>query len=112
MIRPFHLAILLMLAMPPAALAQAVDPWQGTFRPLPLHQLAERVNDRYQGRLLAAEARPARPQERSLGAEMVYQFRLLTPARHVLDIRLDARDGRFLDVAGRGQTAARRTLRD
>ncbi|WP_374303195.1 PepSY domain-containing protein [Paracoccus sp. (in: a-proteobacteria)] len=50
------------------------------------------------------------PAERDLGAELVYQFRLLTPQRNLLDIRIDARTGRFLSVAGRGQLAARKPV--
>lgn len=38
----------------------------------------------------------------------MYQFRLLTPQRNLLDIRMDARTGRFLSVSGRGQVQARR----
>lgn len=110
MIRALHIPILLALASSPAALAQGGprDPWSNGFRPAPFHRIAESVTDRYEGRLLAAETRPPRPNERALGAQLVYQFRLLTPDRQVLDIRVDARDGRFLDVAGRGQIAARR----
>lgn len=84
------------------------DPWAEGFRPLPLHQLAERVSGRYAGRLVAAETRPPTPSERDLGAELVYEFRLVTPDRNILNIRLDARTGRFLDVAGQGQLQARR----
>lgn len=82
------------------------------FRPLPFHTLAERVGDRYRGRLLAATAAPPTPHERDLGAALVYEFRLMTPAGALLRIRLDARTGRFLEVAGRGQTQALRRHRD
>lgn len=85
---------------PPAVVEQ--------FRPLPFHELAAAVFDRYAGRLLAAEARPPLPDERRLGADLVYQFRILTPERNLLDIRIDARTGRFLSVTGRGQLAARK----
>lgn len=78
------------------------------FRPLPFHDLAERVHDRYRGRLIGAAAVRPTPDERRLGAALVYEFRLLTPRRNLLKIRMDARTGRFLDVAGRGQTEARR----
>ncbi|WCQ98222.1 PepSY domain-containing protein [Paracoccus aestuarii] len=94
-------------AQPDAAQAEG-DPWAEGFRPLPLHQLAERVSGRYAGRLVAAETRPPTPPERDLGAELVYEFRLVTPDRNILNIRLDARTGRFLDVAGQGQLQARR----
>ncbi|MBL3673768.1 MULTISPECIES: PepSY domain-containing protein [Paracoccus] len=77
------------------------------FRPLPLHEVAAAVSDRYAGRLLAADTRAPHPHERDLGAELVYQFRLMTPQQNLLDIRIDARTGRFLSVSGRGQLAAR-----
>jgi hypothetical protein len=106
--------IALTLALPVAADAQGVLPpapeteWAEGFRPLPFHRVAEAAAARYQGRLVAAETRPPRPDERELGAELVYEIRLLTPKRNLLVIRMDARDGRFLDVAGRGQIEARR----
>ena len=84
------------------------DPWATSFRPLPFHRMAEAVGARYAGRLVAAETRPPHPFERAQGVELVYEFRLLTPERNLLDLRLDARTGRFLDVSGRGQIEARR----
>lgn len=99
---------LCLLACAPAAQAQEVAPQIiEQFRPLPLHQVAAAVSERYAGRLLAADTRAPRPEERDLGAELVYQFRLVTPQRNLLDIRIDARTGRFLSVSGRGQLAAR-----
>lgn len=78
------------------------------FRPLPFHQLAERVHGRYRGRLIGAGVARPTPHERDLGAALVYEFRLLTPQRNLLRIRMDARSGRFLEVAGRGQVQALR----
>lgn len=86
-----------------AAPANAQD-----FRPQPFHELAERVHDRYRGRLIGVQIAPPTPDERDLGAELVYEFRLMTPQRNLLRIRLDARSGRFLEVAGRGQIEALR----
>lgn len=86
-----------------AASAAAQD-----FRPLPFHDLAGRVQDRYQGRLIGAGAVRPTPHERRLGAALVYEFRLLTPRRNLLKIRMDARTGRFLEVSGRGQIEALR----
>ncbi|TGN67310.1 hypothetical protein E4L95_05515 [Paracoccus liaowanqingii] len=112
--RPAPLAILMVLVLAAPAAAQpapppdAVDPWATSFRPIPFHQIAEAVTTRYAGRLLAAETRPPSPPERAMGAELVYEFRLLTPERNRLNIRVDARTGRFLEVAGRGQLQARR----
>lgn len=97
------------LAQPaPPAADLVADPWATSFRPMPFHRAAEIVSRRYAGRLVAAETRPPHTHERQIGVELVYQFRLLTPARTILNIRLDARDGRFLEVAGRGQLEARR----
>lgn len=84
------------------------DAWTNAFRPMPLHEAAARVAARYDGRLIAARTLPPTAEERALGADLVYHFRLLTAGRMALDIRLDARDGRFLDVIGRGQMQARR----
>lgn len=78
------------------------------FRPLPFRELSRKVTERYAGRIIAAGTRPPHPKERDLGADLIYEFRLITPERHVLNIRLDARTGRFLEVAGRGQIAARK----
>ncbi|MDN3711129.1 hypothetical protein QWZ10_03585 [Paracoccus cavernae] len=40
--------------------------------------------------------------------QLVHELRLLTPRRDVLAIRLDARNGRFLEVAGAGLAEARK----
>lgn len=78
------------------------------FHPLPLGEAIDIVSNRYEGRLIAAQLVPPRPPERDLGAALVHALRLVTPAGDVLAIRLDARTGRFLEVAGRGQIAARK----
>ncbi|MDO5646818.1 PepSY domain-containing protein [Paracoccus sp. (in: a-proteobacteria)] len=101
-------AIVILLAVFLAPPLAAQDGWDHAFRPLPFHDAAVRVTARYQGRLIAAAPKPPTPDEMELGAQLVYEFRLLTPARHLLVIRMDARDGRFLDVAGQGQLQARR----
>ncbi len=93
------------LARQPAAMAQ-------DFQPLPFDRLARRVSDRYAGRLVGAEIRRPSPREHELGAALVYEFRLLTPEGNLLRIRLDARTGRFLEVAGRGQLQALRRGKD
>lgn len=111
MMRLALIPVLMTLALPVPAAGQDMlpsEPWAEGFRPMSFHRIADRVTARYQGRVIAAEVRPPAPRERALGAELVYEFRLLTPARNMLSIRLDARDGRFLDVAGRGQLQARR----
>lgn len=80
------------------------------FRPLPFHEVAQKVSQRYTGRMIAAQIQPPTAQERALGAPLIYEFRLVTPQRNLLNIRVDARDARFLDVAGRGQLEARRQV--
>lgn len=76
------------------------------FRPLPLHRAAQIVAERYRGRLIAARLSPSTPHEQDLGVDLAYELRLLTPDRNLLMIRLDARTGRFLEVAGIGQIEA------
>ncbi|MDP5308128.1 PepSY domain-containing protein [Paracoccus spongiarum] len=110
---PCTLIAALLAAAPVAAQAPApagppAPPPIAQFRPLPFHEIAERVADRYAGRMVAAETLPPRPAERDLGAELVYEFRLVTPQGNLLKLRIDARDGRFLEVAGRGQLQALR----
>lgn len=109
---PIGLALCLAAGLAPGLLplaAQETHPAPDSHRPLPLQDAARLVSDRYLGRLIAAETRPASPHERDLGAMLVYEFRLLTPQRQMLLIRVDPRDGRFLEVAGRGQIEALRT---
>lgn len=106
---PRHLLIVLLSAASAAAQPVPTDaPVIEQFRPMPFHQIAELVAERYAGRMVAAQTRPPSPSERELGAELVYEFRLVTPQRNLLNIRIDARDGRFLEVAGRGQLQALR----
>lgn len=78
------------------------------FRPMPFHELARRVGERYRGRLIGAEIMRPSPHERDLGAALIYEFRLITPQQNLLRIRMDARDGRFMEIAGRGQLQALR----
>ncbi|WP_157935844.1 PepSY domain-containing protein [Paracoccus zhejiangensis] len=100
--RAILLALFLFSA--PPALAQGLT--ETDFSPLPLHEAMRIVGERYQGRLIAARLAQPNAHERGLGVELVEELRLLTPARNLLKIRLDARDGRFLEVAGRGQIEA------
>ncbi|MFV0386342.1 PepSY domain-containing protein [Paracoccus sp. (in: a-proteobacteria)] len=97
-----HPALILTVLTLLAALHTAAE----EFRPLPYHELAERVEERFAGRLIGARTDRPKPEEAGLGAALVYEFRLVTPQRNLLRIRLDARTGRFLEVAGRGLVAA------
>ncbi|WP_378945091.1 PepSY domain-containing protein [Paracoccus sp. R86501] len=90
--------------MPPFASMPA----PADFRPMPTRQVVRRVTARYAGRPIAIELVPPFPPERDMDVQLVYRVRLLTEGRDLLDIRLDARDGRFLEVAGHGQLQARR----
>lgn len=101
--RPILFALFILTALPASGQEPARD-----FRPLPLNEAARIVAERYQGRLIAARLAPPTPHERGLGVELVEELRLLTPTRNLLMIRLDARDGRFLDIAGIGQIEALR----
>lgn len=82
------------------------------FRVIPLQEAAKIAARRYKGRLIAARLLPPRPDERDRGVELVHELRLLTERRDVLLIRLDARNGAFLEVAGSGLTQARRKKDD
>lgn len=82
------------------------------FDVLPLSQVADLVEARFQGKLIAARLVPPRPWERDRGVELIHELRLLTPRRDVLVFRLDARTGDFLDIAGTGLTQARREPAD
>lgn len=105
-----------LLMMPTLAVGQDIAPPSeatiNAFRPLPLHEIAESVTTRYRGRIIAADIRPPHPPERQLGAELIYELRLITPQSNLLNIRLDARTGRFMEVAGRGQIEARKPTQD
>lgn len=76
---------------------------------LPLKQAVRIVAQRFRGRVIAARITTPTPPERARGVLLVHEIRLLTPARDVLLVRLDAQTGAFLEVAGSGLTAARRT---
>ena len=78
------------------------------FDVLPLSRAADLVEERFDGKLIAARLAPPRPWEREKGVELIHELRLLTPRRDVLLFRLDARTGEFLDIAGTGLTEARR----
>lgn len=90
--------------------------WAPEFQPLdddalrilPLKHAVELVKARFRGRLIAAAIVPPHPHERDRGVLLVHELRLLTQRRDVLVIRLDAHDGRFLEVAGAGLTEARK----
>jgi hypothetical protein len=72
---------------------------------LPLPEAVKRVEARYLGRMLEAEVLPGRPHENT---PVVYRLSWLTPAGHILRIRVSASDGALLEVDGQGMIEARR----
>jgi uncharacterized membrane protein YkoI len=106
------LSLMILTALPLTVAAQDMVPLiqqdvASDFRPLPLRQIVRTVVARYAGRPVAVDIKTPSDSERALGAQLVYQVRLLTADRNLLDIRLDASNGRFLQVSGRGQLQAR-----
>ena len=85
-----------------------LPPGAEEFRVVPLRRAVEIALARFDGRVIAARLTGPLPGERELGVVLVQELRLLTPDRDVLRIRLDARTGAFLDVAGRGLAKARK----
>ncbi|KGJ06129.1 Uncharacterized membrane protein YkoI [Paracoccus halophilus] len=70
------------------------------FRVIPLRRAAKIVAGRFHGKLIGARLTGPTPRERDMGVVLVQELRLLTPSRDLLRIRLDARTGEFLEVAG------------
>lgn len=85
-----------------------LPPGAEEFRVVPLRRAVEIALARFDGRVIAARLTGPLPGERERGVVLVQELRLLTPDRDVLRIRLDARTGAFLDVAGRGLAKARK----
>lgn len=88
--------------------ARAVEERFYGFDVMSLSRVADLVEERFHGKLIAAHLSQPRKWEREKGVELVHELRLLTPRRDVLVFRLDARTGAFLDIAGTGLTEARR----
>ena len=82
------------------------------YRLIPLRRAIEIASARFDGRVIAARLTGPTPHERDRGVALVHELRMLTPARDVLRIRIDARSGDFLEVAGAGLTKARRKGHD
>ncbi len=82
------------------------------YRLIPLRRAIEIASARFEGRVIAARLTGPTPHERDRGVALVHELRMLTPARDVLRIRIDARSGVFLEVAGAGLTKARRKGHD
>lgn len=82
------------------------------YRLISLRHAIEIASARFDGRVIAARLTGPSPHERDRGVALVHELRMLTPARDVLRIRIDARSGAFLEVAGAGLTKARRKGHD
>ena len=75
---------------------------------LPLHQAVRRATRRFHGKPLDITLTAPRPDERAAGVVLVYQLRMLTRSRDVLDIRMDALSGDFLELRGADLSNVRR----
>ncbi len=69
---------------------------------LPLGAVLERVERRFRGAVLDADIQPG-PKGR-----LAYEVRFLTTAGNLLQIRLDAVTGRFLEIDGHGFVEAQK----
>lgn len=78
------------------------------YRLIPLRRAVEIATARFDGRVIAARLLPPTADEREHGTVLVHELRLMTRNHDVLRIRLDARNGSFLEVAGAGLAKARR----
>lgn len=103
-------------ASPPAVAAPSRDAddagsgWADppSFRVISLSELMPRVAARFPGRLLAATLAPPEPDEQARGVALVYDLRMLSPDGDMIRLRVDARDGAFLDIAARDLLRAQR----
>ena len=75
---------------------------------LPMHRAVRLATRRFDGKVLNIALLP-QPGEDS---PLIYRIRILTPSRDVLDIRMDALTGRFLEVRGADLGAARADRKD
>lgn len=75
---------------------------------MPMHRAVRKALERFNGRVFEIVLTPPTPPERANGVQLVYQMRLLTADRDVIDIRVDAISGRFVEVRGSDIAAARR----
>ncbi|MFQ5783256.1 MAG: PepSY domain-containing protein [Alphaproteobacteria bacterium] len=71
-----------------------------------LNQILRRVQSAYHGKVLEIELHERRGSNR--GSPWVYTVRVLTPQGHVVNLRIDAKTTRILDVRGNGPEAAKK----
>ena len=70
---------------------------------MPMHQAVWRALRRFDGKVLDIALVP----QRGPGSPLIYRIRILTRGSEVVDIRMDALTGRFLEVRGADLGAAR-----
>lgn len=75
---------------------------------MPMHQAVRRAMRRFDGKVLDIALVP----QRGGGSPLIYRIRILTRSRDVVDIRMDALTGRFLEVRGADLGAARMNEKD
>lgn len=75
---------------------------------MPMHRAARLAARRFEGKVLDIALLPQRDDD----SPLVYRIRILTPRRDVVDIRMDAVTGRFLEVRGADLGAARAHRKD
>lgn len=96
-------------APPPAAARAQGQPFEGQMAEvLPLHQAVRLATRRFHGKPLDITLTAPRSDERAAGVVLVYQLRMLTRSRDVLDIRMDALTGDFLELRGADLSNVRR----
>lgn len=83
---------------------QDEDRFAGPLRDvMPMHQAVRRALRRFDGKVLDIALVP----QRGPGSPLIYRIRILTRGSEVVDIRMDALTGRFLEVRGADLGAAR-----
>ncbi|WP_134725909.1 PepSY domain-containing protein [Paracoccus luteus] len=107
---PHHAAMPLPDAILDPELADTLG--QPMFAVLPAHQAVREINRRFDGRLIGLALVSPSPPEAARGVQLVYAARLLSKHRDVVEIRLDARQGRLLSARGNDLAAARRRGKD
>lgn len=75
---------------------------------MPMHQAVRQALRRYDGKVLDIALLP----QRGGASPLVYRIRILTRSRDVVDIRMDALTGRFVEVRGADLGAARSNGKD
>lgn len=75
---------------------------------LPMHQAVRLAAQRFHGKPLDITLVAPRPDEAAAGVLLVYRIRMLTRSSDVLDIRMDAVSGRFLELSGADLTGVHR----